>query len=137
TPGDLHPSITAPTDHDKLQLILAVSSATLQLAKSCPTLLIVDDLHWADRQSLDLFEHLAFTVADVAQREPIPIVIVGTFRTVATAHRLARLVERLELEQSCRTLDLRGLSETEVLQLIEGLGLKRASHQLTATVSEA
>jgi predicted ATPase len=48
------------------------------LAQCNPILFVIDDLHWADRSSLDLFGHLVFTVADTAIRERVSLWIVGT-----------------------------------------------------------
>ncbi|HJY84750.1 MAG TPA: ATP-binding protein, partial [Candidatus Binatia bacterium] len=54
---------SAETDQDTLRLYLALTRATIALAQRRPIVLILDDLHWADRSSLDLFSHLVFAVA--------------------------------------------------------------------------
>jgi class 3 adenylate cyclase/tetratricopeptide (TPR) repeat protein len=131
------PSIPGQADQDKLQLFLAVGHGTVRLAQRRPLLFVVDDLHWADRLSMDLFDHLALAVAEVATREAMPLVIVGTCRPPEPGDRLARLIARLQRERICRSFTLRGLTEPEIQELIGGLGLVRPSHQLTATVSEA
>ena len=132
-----HPPTAAEADQDTLELFLGVSRATIKLAQHCPTFFIVDDLHWADRSSLDLFGHLVYTVADMAGREPVPLLIIATYRPVEPETRVARLIARFERERLCQTLALPGLDESEVRQLIRGLGLVRPSQQLTATVSAA
>jgi class 3 adenylate cyclase/tetratricopeptide (TPR) repeat protein len=134
-PPAIRPSGQA--DHDKLQLFLAMGRVTVKLAQIRPTVFVADDLHWADGLSLDLFDHLAFTAADTAVREPVPLLIIGTHRPVAAAERVARLRARLQREEVCRTVTLAGFNEMEIHELIGGLGLPRPSHQLTATVSEA
>ncbi len=62
--------VTAPTtsptrvveiEHNTLRLFLVLTRATIALAQSRPTVLILDDLHWADRSSLDLFRYLLKT----------------------------------------------------------------------------
>lgn len=136
-PPESRPSISGQADHDKLQLFLAVGRATVRLAQIRPLLLVVEDLHWADRLSLDLFDHVAFTVADTATRDPVPLVVVGTYRPLAPEERFARLAARLQREEVCRSLTLAGLSELETQELIGGLGVARPSHQLTVTVSDA
>jgi predicted ATPase len=118
-----HPLTAAKAGQDTLELFLGVSRATIKLAQHCPTLFIVDDLHWADRSSLDLFGHLVFTVADMAGREPVPLLIVATYRPPEVETRVARLIARLEREKLCQTIALPGLDESEVRQLIRGLGL--------------
>jgi class 3 adenylate cyclase/tetratricopeptide (TPR) repeat protein len=127
----------AQADHEKLQLLLAMGNAVVKLAQACPSLVIIDDVHWADALSLDLFEHLAFTVSDMAAREPVPMLIIGTHRPVAANERLAHLTARIQREEICRTFTLAGLSEGEIRELLGGLGLRRPSHQLVATVTDA
>lgn len=136
-PAEVGPSVTSQADHEKLQLFLAVSHATVRLTQSRPTLFVMDDLQWADQLSLDLLEHVAFTVIDAASRESVPLVIVGTHRPLAPEDRFARLVARLQREEACRTIALGGLAEPEIHDLIGGLGVPRPSHQLTMTVSDA
>lgn len=75
-------SRSAEAGQDKLQRFLALSRVTVTLAQRCPTLFVVDDLHWADRSSLDLFGHLMFTVADMATRELLPLLLIGAYRAV-------------------------------------------------------
>jgi class 3 adenylate cyclase/tetratricopeptide (TPR) repeat protein len=130
-------SMSGAADHEKLQLFLAVAHATVRFAESRPLLFVIEDLHWADRLSLDLLEHVAFTVADTATREPVPLVIVGTHRPLVSEDRLSRLAARLQREEVCRTIALSGLNEPEIHDLIGGLGVDRPSHQLTVTVSDA
>ena len=131
------PSVSNQADYEKLQLFVAVGQASVKLAQRRPMLIVLDDLHWADRLSLDLFDHLVFTIADLATREAVPLLVVGTYRPIRTENRLARLVGRIRREEICRLVTLEGLAEPDVHELIAGLGLARPSHQLTATVSEA
>jgi class 3 adenylate cyclase/tetratricopeptide (TPR) repeat protein len=131
------PAASAQGDQAKLHLFLAVSGAIVTLARRYPILFIVDDLHWADRSSLDLFGHLAFAVADAAMREAVSLLLIGTYRPTEPETHLARLIARLQREDICQTLALAGLSEAEIHRLVQGLGLARPSHQLIATVHEA
>jgi predicted ATPase len=124
-------------DQEKLRLFLAVSHATVALAQRRPTCFVVDDLHWADPFSLDLFGHLVFTVADTAVREAVPLLMLGTHRPVDPQTRLARLIARFQREAICQTLELSGLQEPETHELIRALGLVRPSHQLIATINDA
>jgi class 3 adenylate cyclase/tetratricopeptide (TPR) repeat protein len=136
-PPEARPSMSGPADHEKLQLFLAVGHATVRFAQNRPMLFVIEDLHWADRLSLDLLEHVAFTVADTATKEPVPLVIVGTHRPLAPEDRFSRLAARLQREEVCRTITLSGLNEPEIHDLIGGLGVARPSHQLTVTVRDA
>src|SRR5262249_20289279 len=73
-------STSAQTEQDKLQLFLAVSHIITKLAQNRPMLFVMDDLHWADPPSLDLFGHLVFTMAETVMRESVPLLILGTYR---------------------------------------------------------
>jgi hypothetical protein len=143
----LHPSqsgsvnATSTSSHqsqqDQLRLFVTLAHATLALAQQSPVFLIVDDLHWADPPSLDLFGHLVFTAADAAARERVPVLMCATYRPYEPEGRLTRLIARLRREDICHTLGLAGLDEPEVQELIQALGLSRPSHQLVATLSAA
>jgi tetratricopeptide (TPR) repeat protein len=128
---------TAQADQDKLRLFLAVSRTLLTMAQSSPALFAVDDLHWADPSSLDLFQHLVFTLADTAEREPVPLLLVCTYRPREGGERLIRLLARIQRENICDTFTLRGLTEAEISALLQSFGLRSPSHQLTATVMQA
>lgn len=128
---------TAQADQDRLRLFLDVSRIFLTMAQGFPTFFAVDDLHWADPSSLDLLRHLVFTLADTAERESIPLILVCTYRPREGGERLTRLLARIQRENICTTFTLRGLDEADVSALLQSLGLRPPSHQLTATVSQA
>jgi tetratricopeptide (TPR) repeat protein len=131
---------SAPSDQGnqaKQRLLVTLTQATVKLAQHYPTLVVIDDLHWADPPSLDLFGHLVFTAADTAVREPVSLLIMGAYRPEELAERSAYLIARLEREEICQTLKLPGLDESEMRELLQSLGLVRPSHQLVATIREA
>ena len=125
------------SDQDRLRLLLAVPRTAMALAQRRPTIIVVDDLHWADCSSIHLFGHLVFTVADTAVREPVPLLIVGSYRPVEAEIHLGHLIARLQQEYICRTFTLPGLNEVEIHELVQELGMLRPSRQLIATVNEA
>jgi class 3 adenylate cyclase len=128
---------SAGTEQETLRLFLAFTRTTVALAQYRPTALILDDLHWADRSSLDLFVHLVLAVADAAMQEPVPLLILAAYRPVEPEDRLARTLARCRREELCQTIELQGFSESEIDELLQSLGLSRPAHQLISTVSEA
>src|SRR6266540_3393741 len=66
-----------PDDRDlgQLQLFDALHSAITQLAAERPTVLAIEDLHWADRSSRDM---LAFLLSRLGGQR---LLVVGTFRS--------------------------------------------------------
>lgn len=133
----MNPSTSTQSEQDKSRLFVAVARTAMTLAQRRPTIIVVDDLHWADRASIDLFGRLVFTLADTAVREAVPLLIVGSYRPVEAEIHVGHLLARLQREQICRTFTLPGLNEVETRELVQGLGLLRPSHQLIATVNEA
>ncbi len=130
-------SVAPPTEHDKQQLFSAVARAVLTVARAGPTVLVLDDLHWADRPSLDLLSHVVLSVADAAAREAVPLMILGAHRPVNPAAHLTGVLASLQREQACHTLVLPGFDEPELAELIHALHLGRPAAQFVTTVAEA
>ena len=98
------------------QMFSAVVTVLRRLASQGPVLLIVDDLHWADRSSLLLARHVA--------KEPLlgAVLAVATFRDseLQPGHPLLELLAELERDNELPRLRLGGMDEHEVAQLIGG-----------------
>ena len=84
------------------------------LSKEAPLLLIMDDLHWADRPSLELLRFLSTQIGDS------PILIIGIYRDVDLwpGHPLAEEIGGLIREPVTRRLSLAGLSFEAVAALL-------------------
>ena len=106
----------------------AVPGATVaELAAWRPTVLVVEDLHWADDATLDVLAHVARRLAD------LPALLVLTYREeeVPPAHPLRRVLAALTGTPVHR-LALRPLSPTAVEGLAAGSGRDSAAlHALT------
>jgi class 3 adenylate cyclase len=127
------PSTGARAEQEQTRVFVAVAAATIRLAERRPLLVIVDDLHWADRASLDLFTHLALEIADTSMREPVPVMLAATYRHV-TDLPLANELDRLEREEICRSLALSPLPADESGEMVRSLGLPDSTRQLEDTV---
>ena len=79
------------------------------LTRRVPTVLVFDDLHWADSESVALFERLAEPGAG-------PRLLVGTYRPDALhrRHPTAELIPRLERRHAVTHIHLDRLSVAEV-----------------------
>jgi len=126
-----------PTDRDRYRLFAAVAHAVIATAQAAPTVLVLDDLHWADRPSLDLLRHVVFAAAEVGERERLPLMIVGLHRPVGEDTALAGLLSSLQRERICQTLLLPQFDEADTADLIQSLHHGRPSAELVATVAEA
>ena len=130
-------TLSAPSSSGRLQLFSSVSRATIASAQRRALLVVVEDLHWADGSSIELFTHLTFAVADSSMHESVPLLIVATHRPLEPQRHVAQALDRMRREPICRTLEPPGLDESEVGELIESLDVARLSPQLIATVCEA
>lgn len=129
-------SSSIQVDQAKLRLFLAVSRTTITLAQRRPLCFLLDDLHWADHPSLELFGHLVFTIADAAAQGSIPLLIAATYRPPEPSSRLARFIPRFEREAMCQTYELISLDESEIAAYIQGMDLGPPSHQLVAMIRD-
>ncbi|MEN3280248.1 MAG: hypothetical protein V7607_1388 [Solirubrobacteraceae bacterium] len=96
------------------ELLLGLLS---RLAREHPLVLVVEDLHWADRSTRDL---LVFLVRNM-RREPL--LLVATYRTeeLHRGHALRPFVVELERSERGRRLDLARFSREELSALIADL----------------
>jgi hypothetical protein len=78
-------------------------------AAGTPLLLILDDLHWADKPSLLLLQHLAEQLAHMR------VLVVGTYRDtdLSRTHPLSEALATLNREPGFLRLALRGLTREE------------------------
>jgi DNA-binding winged helix-turn-helix (wHTH) protein/tetratricopeptide (TPR) repeat protein len=80
-----------------------------------PALVVLDDLHWADVQTLTLLRHL------VERALTTPVLVIATFREsdISPSHPLSTLLAATHREPATVRLALRGLDDGEVLGLLE------------------
>ena len=122
---------------EALAVFPAACRATLELARRRPTLVILDDLHWADQASLHLFAHLVFGALDAGLQGPLRLMLVAAHRPLEPTHRLASVVARIEREAIGCTLEVGGLRSPELGELVAGITLAVPSRDLLAKVSRA
>ncbi len=88
-----------------------------RLAREQATLLVLEDLHWADDAALSLLDHVAHRLSD------LPLLIVGTHRDAVQdlTPPLAKTLEELSRGRLATVVRLRGLPRGEVAQMLTGL----------------
>ncbi|MEU4245470.1 AAA family ATPase [Actinoplanes sp. NPDC026619] len=93
--------------------VVNVLDAVAALRK--PALVVLDDLHWADVQTLALLRHL------VARAVTTPVLVIATFRDsdIDASHPLTALLSATHREPGTTRLALGGLDDSEVLSLLE------------------
>ncbi|MEK6227413.1 MAG: AAA family ATPase [Chloroflexota bacterium] len=107
---------------DRYRLYSAFTSLLGDLARERPTVIVIEDLHWADEASLELFPHLARKLRDV------PLLLVGTYRSdeLHRRHPLRPVLAELGRSRVADDIALRRLSEDGVADFLrEAMRLER------------
>ena len=95
------PELGPPSkDADRETLAVALRDAFGQMARSAPSAIFFDDLHWADAATLELLPSLAEAV------EEWPLLLLGAYRSeeIPRGHPLRRL--RIDLRRAGRLAEL-------------------------------
>ncbi len=91
----------------------AVRAMLELLARRRPSLLVLDDMHWADQASLELVAHL------LRRRPDAPALMLLAFRPPQAPERLRAALGRAEREGACERLDLAPLDRAEAEELLD------------------
>lgn len=95
---------------DRYLLYDAVTRLLTAGVQDSPLALVLDDLHWADGDSLALLRH----VARLTRRAPLLLMLAYRDAEVDAKHPLAPVLAALHREAECDHLQLRGLSTEDV-----------------------
>lgn len=85
------------------------------IAAETPTLLVLDDLHWAPRPTLLLLRHLIRSPPDM----PLAVLVAFRDTELDRAHPLAEMLADLRREPGIERFALAGLAEDDVKRLVE------------------
>lgn len=117
--ASIAPWLPAPTtsdpETDRWRLFEAVTALFVAATQTAPVVLVLDDLHWAEKPTLFLLKHLLR--AEVA----MPLLVVGTYRDteLARTHPLADLLADLRRDSGAERVSLGGFVVKEVASLLE------------------
>ncbi|MHB1134140.1 MAG: ATP-binding protein [Chloroflexota bacterium] len=119
-------------DEERLRLFDAVVRFALDLAAARPLLLVLDDLHWADRDSLLLLRYFA----RFAGRGRL--LVVGLYRDpdpgLAGDRPMGELLAVLRRETDCRWLHLAGFDAAEARAYVASLAPARLESGLLDSI---
>ena len=123
--GDLPSASRRNPDTERYLLFGAVVGLIARLSSEAPVLLVLEDLHWADKPSLLLLRHV------IASTDTRRLLVVGTYRPtdLGAEHPLTDVLAVLHREEPVQRVDLRGLSDKDVVELVEAA----AGHALDDT----
>ncbi len=112
---DLPVPLQLPPEQERRYLFGCLADVLSRIAARAPTLVVHDDLHWADESSLAFLEHLAPTLADH------PLLIVATYRDNDVGRPLADTFGDLHRRRLARRVSLGGLTAPEVAAFVADL----------------
>ena len=115
-------SSSVDAESDRYLLFGAVVDLLVRAAGVAPTLVVLDDLHWADRSTVQLLRHV---VSDPALAG---VLVIATYRQtdVTAGHPLVEAIAALHRVEEVDFVDLAGLGDLELLGLLESI----AGHEL-------
>jgi DNA-binding CsgD family transcriptional regulator len=112
-----HRAAPQPVDDGRLQLFESVAGLICELAASGPLLIVLEDLHWADRSSRDLLRYLLARLVDE------PVAVVASYRSddLHRRHPLRPLLAELVRLPGVERIELAPLADAEVGDLVRAL----------------
>ncbi len=124
---ELRPS--SDPDEDRWRLYQATVGFLRNASAVQPLLIVIEDLHWADRGALDLLVHLS------RHLQGARLLIVGTYRDaeVDRSNPLSSALAELRRASAFLRILLRGLTAAEVQRMLSALAMQ----EVAWTVAEA
>ena len=115
-------SSSVDAESDRYLLFGAVVDLLVRAAGVAPTLVVLDDLHWADRSTVQLLRHV------VSDPVVAGVLVIATYRQtdVTAGHPLVEAIAALRRVEEVDFVDLHGLDDLELLALLESI----AGHEL-------
>lgn len=106
---------SADPDADQARLFGAVVALLASTASDRGMLMVVDDLHWADKATLQLLRHLA------GSTQLPKFMVLGTYRDseLSSTHPLTDTLASLRREADVQRIDLVGLEDFEIIEMME------------------
>lgn len=121
-------------DQERLRLYDGIARMLLGIAVDSPVLLVLDDLHWADPDSLGLLRYVARVVGSSR------VLVVGTYRNtevdVDPHHPLADVLGALAREARFEGMSLSGLDKSEVADFLAAAVAEPPPPQLVRAIHE-
>jgi|GEM_PF-1092676 len=117
---DLPAPLELPPTQERQYLFRCLLDVLGRLCADRPTLLLLDDLHWADEPTLLFVEHLAPRLGRLS------LAVIATYRDAEVGRPLAHTFEALHRRRLAHRLKLGALSATEAGELVRVLAGREA-----------
>ena len=92
-PGFVEPEVIQDPDAARFRMFDAYAQFMRRLGEQAPLVVVLEDLHWADRPTLQLLQHLAREL--VSSR----VLVIATYRTNGTAQAGSGVAQALEIHR--------------------------------------
>jgi DNA-binding NarL/FixJ family response regulator len=109
------PAEPAVAAGERFRALTAATDALLRAAAERPLVLVLEDLHWADTESLDLLRRVA------AEAATAPLLVLATHRDVLP-ERAAAAIADVRRDPGTEAVPLAPLTEAEVGEYVGGSG---------------
>ncbi|MEJ7715065.1 MAG: AAA family ATPase [Thermoleophilaceae bacterium] len=130
---DLPEPPRSESETERFRLFELVAGFLARIEASAPLVLVLDDLHWADRPTLSLLRHLSRSREGDA-RAPL---IVATYRSTEMGAAPAEALADLDRERLVGRISLAGLGAAEVAGLMADWAGAEPPPELARAVHEA
>ena len=120
---DLPEPVSDDSEGQRFRLFEAAASLLANASRSWPVVLVLEDLHWADKPTALLLTHVVRSI----QTERV--LVIGTYRDTELGEPLASVLADLHRERAVERLRLGSLHRGEVAAMIsEWLGRAPPTH---------
>jgi DNA-binding CsgD family transcriptional regulator/tetratricopeptide (TPR) repeat protein len=126
---ELPPVLDSP-EAARFRLFNSITAFLKNASQDQPLMLVLDDLHWADKPSLLLMQFLSRQLAESR------LLVVGCYRDVEISrqHPLSDTLAQLSREPMFQRQWLQGLDEEDTRRFIESVALIRPSPEVVETI---
>jgi predicted ATPase/DNA-binding winged helix-turn-helix (wHTH) protein len=118
--SELPPPLDLPPTRSRRHLFNCFFDFAARIATEQPTLMILEDLHWADDSTLSLLDHVTQRLSD------LPLMVIGTYRDAEldVTRGLAKTLEDLLRGRLAARVRLKGLPCDDVAAMLKSLSGK-------------
>jgi class 3 adenylate cyclase len=131
-PNFVEPEALDDPEAAQFRLFDAYTTFVRAMAKQAPLIIAIDDLHWADKPTLLLLQHLARDLSHMR------VLVIGTYRDtdLVRGHPLSEALATLNRGAGFQRVVLRGLSRDEVAGYIRGVANIEPSRPVAERIFE-
>jgi class 3 adenylate cyclase len=114
----VRPTGGGASELDRYRMFEAIAAVLARIGEEMPVVILVDDLHWADRPTLQLLQYV------VRRCVNIPLLLIGTYRDtdLVRTHPLSEVLVDLRRSDGVTRIPLRGLSAEDVRFMVNPVG---------------